>query len=418
MEVENAYNTDFTKPTILISNHPSTLMDVLNCAILPKEQVHFLANAGLFATPFTNWLFTNLYCVPIRRATDKGGNRVDNKKSFEQCDLFLGNGGMLWIAPEGGSMPERTLRSLKTGTARIGLSAEDKQDFNLDLTIVPIGLNYSAPQKFRSTLLVNIGEAISLKDFEAEYKEEAFKTAKDITALLTEKLRPLIIDTENEEEDQFIQKIEQLYQNSAPSNLNDVFLQTKQFIDQYRIFKKEQPKEAKAFDQSVTGYFEKTAKFGITDQALFYSINDSSQVLGLKLIGVVLGFPVFLFGWLNNLLPTLVPALITKLLKLYPGYTSTAKMGFGILSFPLFYFIQYRLVSAYLSWPWPFIYLILLPITGFFALWYMKKAEHVLQNLKLWFWRLSNKEAYQSCAEDRVNIWQEVSKVATLPIKS
>ena len=110
-----------------------------------NRQVAFLANASLFASSFANW-FLSQYCVPIQRKTDVANKNVDNDKSFERCDAFLSNGGCLYIAPEGTSDMERRLRPIKTGTARIALSAEAKNAFQLGLKIIPVGLTYDCSQ--------------------------------------------------------------------------------------------------------------------------------------------------------------------------------------------------------------------------------------------------------------------------------
>ena len=50
------------------------------------------------------------------------------------------------------------LRNLKTGTARIALETEKRNEGKLGLKVVAVGLNYSQPEKFRSNILVNIDE--------------------------------------------------------------------------------------------------------------------------------------------------------------------------------------------------------------------------------------------------------------------
>ncbi|MCC6279312.1 MAG: 1-acyl-sn-glycerol-3-phosphate acyltransferase, partial [Saprospiraceae bacterium] len=49
-------NLRFDGPAIVISNHPSTLMDVLNVGIHIRQEMFFLANYGLFKNPVSNWL--------------------------------------------------------------------------------------------------------------------------------------------------------------------------------------------------------------------------------------------------------------------------------------------------------------------------------------------------------------------------
>ena len=70
--VINGDRLKFKNPAIVISNHPSTLMDPLNVGISVPKQVSFLANASLFKSPVTG-TFLNQYCIPIERPKDVGG---------------------------------------------------------------------------------------------------------------------------------------------------------------------------------------------------------------------------------------------------------------------------------------------------------------------------------------------------------
>ena len=74
-------------------------------------------------------------------------------------DKHLIDGGCIYIAPEGTSVVERRVRTIKTGTARIALSAENKSDFNLGTTIIPVGLSYTAPLNFQNEVLLNVGQS-------------------------------------------------------------------------------------------------------------------------------------------------------------------------------------------------------------------------------------------------------------------
>lgn len=410
-EIVNKEGFKYAAPAIIVSNHPNTLIDPLNCAARSKEQVHFLANAGLFATPFTNWLFNNLYCVPIQRSIDTKGKPTNNRAAFARCDTFLSDGGVLWIAPEGGSLMGRMLHPFKTGSARIALSAEDKNDFNLNMRIIPVGLNYDEPYKFRSSLLVNVGEAVTIKDFEQDYREDPIKTVRTITAMVQEKVRELVVDTQGEEEDALVTQLQQLYANSAPMTLKSSFARIKQVISQLRILEKEQTEKYEQLQTQSKTYFECLEAFGISDAALAWFAKGKVGTIWLKLLGLVLGFPFFLYGWLNNWLAAGVPGLLARNLKVYPAYEATIKIVASLLTFPIFYFIQYKIAGIFLETPWTWIYLLSLPIMGLIALWYWDQAKIVLPQLKVWAWKSEEKE---NIIQERRKIWEEVQNLFAL----
>lgn len=80
-----------------------------------------------------------------------------NDETFEKCSTMLEQNKAIIIFSEGLCIQERQLRKLKKGSARIAFGSEEKNNFNLDLMIVPVGVNFSAnPWKFRSGLYIEV----------------------------------------------------------------------------------------------------------------------------------------------------------------------------------------------------------------------------------------------------------------------
>src|SRR5262245_62430997 len=105
----------------------------------------FLANATLFGIPASRLAMDAFGSIPIHRAQESGARAGDasrNDASFARCRAELAAGGALALFPEGVSHSDPQLRPLKTGAARIALSAEAEHDGKLGVTIVPIGLYY------------------------------------------------------------------------------------------------------------------------------------------------------------------------------------------------------------------------------------------------------------------------------------
>ena len=167
--VLNRKRLKFDQPTIIACSHPNSMMDPLHVASRTKNPVFFLANADLFASKFGNWFYSNFFCIPIRRRTDNKGTHVKNEDSFSRVIEFLYDGGCLWVAPEGGSYWGRHWMKLKTGTARMGLMTERAHDFQANVQILPVGLNYEAANLFRTSLVINVGEGIQVKDYQAQH---------------------------------------------------------------------------------------------------------------------------------------------------------------------------------------------------------------------------------------------------------
>ncbi|MCB0376473.1 MAG: 1-acyl-sn-glycerol-3-phosphate acyltransferase, partial [Sinomicrobium sp.] len=199
----------FDYPAILVSNHPNTLLDPLTVAAKTQKLVFFLANAGLFKSAFGNWFFNTFFCIPVTRPQDTNGQKkVSNEDSFARANDHLTSGGVLYIAPEGTSEMERRLRPLKTGTARIALSTEKKNDYKLGMAIIPVGLTYYRPRICGSRQIVNVGQPIFPQQYAEAYEADPIQAARTLTADLENEMRTLLIDTKDKTEDQRLRLLE------------------------------------------------------------------------------------------------------------------------------------------------------------------------------------------------------------------
>lgn len=211
---------DKNKALLIVSNHPNTFMDpVLIGSILPQE-IHFLTNGSVFKTKFHHWLLGNLNMIPIYRKKDKNGGSEDNLKTFEKCYEHLQEQKSILIFPEGNSYIERKIRPIKTGTARIGLGAETFSDFDVNVEILPIGLNYDAQNYFRSKVHVRIGKSIPIKQYKHLFEEDKDNAIRTVTNIIQEKLEELTIITENEQEDEMVKNLETIYKQEWNDEIN------------------------------------------------------------------------------------------------------------------------------------------------------------------------------------------------------
>ena len=377
--IKNKEGFDFSGPTILVCNHPNTLLDPLAVACRAKPLVFFLANASLFKSPMGNRVFNTLYCIPIERPQDVGGKKIDNERSFERCDEFLGDGGCLFIAPEGGSKMVGFLRKIKTGTARIGLSAERKNDFKLGLKILPVGLSYEAHTDFRSALYVQVGQPIFINNYQKEYEEDAFRTAKKITKALENEMNSLLVASEDEEQEQLVQGIEEILQSDQPISFDKRVERRKRVLTYLQKIKEEGESQYNSIAKKVSDYFSKLDEEKTNDNTLRRHLNKDMNK-GKRLLFMLIGFPFFLYGWINNFFANYIPALLAGKMKLYIGYKSTIKILAGIIFYPIIYGIQIFIVhKLFQNNVVTLLYFLSLIPTGLFA-WRYRKEMRTLRD--------------------------------------
>lgn len=370
---------DYKGPVMLASNHPGTLMDPINVAVLMNRRVHFLANASLFKSRFSNWFFSNFYCIKVERYVDTGGKPIDNKMAFMMASNFLTKGGCLYVAPEGGSYSGRFVKKMKTGAARIAFATEEANDFKLGLVILPIGLNYSDPGEFRSELLTVMGEPIKVADFKVEWEKDQKEAVQKLTLHLKEKLAENLIYAADEEEDELLKKAEILLASENSLDPKPAYFRSKKTLSYFQKLRSEQPAVYQNFAEKINMYFEKIKKIDVLD----VSVKGNATVSILMLIFT---FPFFLIGYLLHFLPAFLTKKLSDKFSTDPVWIPTVKILGGLVIYPLVLWLQYLLINKltgdiegglnYLHW----IYIASIVLFGFIAEWFLKKWQLFISN--------------------------------------
>ncbi len=365
-------------PLIVVANHPSTFMDPVVIAAVLKQEVYFLAKGSLFTSPFKRWALNKMHVIPIYRQQDDPSKTNQNNKIFEKCEEFLTNKGTLMIFPEGTSINERRLRKIKTGTARIALGAEAENNYQLNLQIVTIGLNYSDPRRFRSELLINVDEPIKVADYAALHQTKGFEAVKALTEKIRQQLEQNIIITNNDDDDELVKNIETIYRNQLVEELElsenikeEEFLVTKTIVDALHFFSAQKPQAVKELKVKISSYINTLEQLQLKDD-LFASEGKKRTVFWATLkviIYTVLGFPLYIYGLINNYIPYKIPSIAAAAISEHDEYRGPIMMTTGMFMFPIFYALQCWLVYYFFESGWiSLVYLLSLPISGFFAL--------------------------------------------------
>lgn len=96
---------------------------------------------------------------------------------------------MLVIFPEGGIYHARQIQSLKRGVALIALQAEEKDNSNRRVKILPVGICYSKPYlSWRTEVKVDIGLPLTVSDY---FSGSLRQSSQKLTIALEESLRNL-----------------------------------------------------------------------------------------------------------------------------------------------------------------------------------------------------------------------------------
>lgn len=90
---------------------------------------------------------------PVYRIEEGLENVHKNLESFAGRYEILRKNDNLFMFSEGICVQEKRLQKLRKGTARVSFGTEEK--FGDDVNIVPVGIHYTYPDKFRKEVIIN-----------------------------------------------------------------------------------------------------------------------------------------------------------------------------------------------------------------------------------------------------------------------
>ena len=183
VKFDGAHRIPSSGPVLLVVNHPNELMDAIFAGLIAARQLTFTGKATLFEHPIANAFLRHMRVVPLRRTQDERASAAARPaQSLRNADAFaaihgaLAAGEMVLIFPEGRSWDEPRLAPIKTGTARIALSARDVGVRGV--AIVPIGINYERKDGLRSRVLVEVGQPMVMDALTPEQAQVEYLTTE------------------------------------------------------------------------------------------------------------------------------------------------------------------------------------------------------------------------------------------------
>ena len=409
IKVSNAKELNSPGAKIIIANHPNTLMDAWMIGYASKKPIYYMAKGTFFTSRFKRKLLTSLGMIPINRSADGNTKGVSNVDSFEMCYRLLEEGKSLVIFPEGTSYSERLLRKLKSGSARIALQTELRNKGELGLKIIPVGLVYLEPAKFRSSVLINVGAPISPLKFLPQFQTDTLKAARQLTAVFKKELSQLLVGSETKEHETLADKIIGIlvssYSLDTPKGLEHDISFIKKVNEKVIDISRKAPESIKDLEQLVYQIEWQVEKLDVKSEFLdrkFRSGMFVRQILQ-SIIGLILGLPFFLWGMIHNAIPYyFADWVIPKIVKDIEYFAPLAVL-LGLITYPLNYF-GFVVLAHYAfgldGWNQLF-YFATMPISGLFAYYFYHYYKHITFKLSFTMLMKSEGDAVAALKKDR-----------------
>lgn len=190
---------------MFIPNHQNALLDAILIPTNTARNTHFLTRAAVFKNKKVAMIFDSLNMLPVYRIRD-GFNTIEkNLAIFEKCFKILKRQKALEIFAEGEHHIDRRILPLKKGFARIILGTLKKHP-DLEIKIVPVGINYDSHLGFPSSTSIYFGKPIIANQyFNLENPDLQFK---EIISVVTKSMKELTLHVDDVKNyDAIIQKL-------------------------------------------------------------------------------------------------------------------------------------------------------------------------------------------------------------------
>jgi 1-acyl-sn-glycerol-3-phosphate acyltransferase len=375
-------NTTF----IFAPNHQNALTDALALLTLKHSwQPIFLARADIFKKPLVSKILTFLKIMPVYRIRDGFENLSLNDKIFLKTMDVIRNGNGLVILPEGNHAGFKRLRQLKKGIARIALQTEDASDGSLNIHIVPVGLDYSNYVRYRSKLLIRIGEPFPVKKYLDLYRQNKPLAYNALIDELSERIKAEMIHIEDEESYNEYLFLNQLFpkrlikENKLPNTLNQAFEISKKLISKLDRLKESDRDNFNGIIQLAQELRSRISTNRVMPQALPLTLSKAINLFWMIPLFIVLS-PAAILGFVNHFIPIVIPYRLSKKFE-DVQFHSSVRHATGLLLLPIAYLIQTVIVGMiFKSLGIAFLYLVLSPISAA-ILYYWRKLYYKIKGL-------------------------------------
>ena len=184
---------------IYAPNHTNALMDALVILALDHKAKVFVARADIFRKPILAKIFRWLKIMPIMRMRDGADEVRKNNETIEKAVDVLRDKVPFCIFPEGQHQTKFSAQPLAKGIFRIAFQAQELMP-DMPLYIVPVGLRYGNFFRFRSTVRIQIGDPINVREFLAAHSEMTTPEQMNVVReMLDERLKEAIFYIPNDE---------------------------------------------------------------------------------------------------------------------------------------------------------------------------------------------------------------------------
>ncbi|HET9265695.1 MAG TPA: lysophospholipid acyltransferase family protein [Vicinamibacterales bacterium] len=317
--------------TLLLPNHPNSLLDPALVWATAGRDVRFLAKSTLFEGPLRA-LLTGAGAIPVYRKQDQGVDTARNAEMFAAVAEALANGDAICLFPEGISHSKGRLEPLRTGAARMALAAERA---GTPVMLVPVGLNFDRKTAFRSRVTVVFGPPFTGRDLLTVEEAGSPAAARDLTDRIAAHIRLLLIEADPKADAALVERVDRLYAaaRGRPADPAERLSRRRTIAAGIEQLRAGDPAKYDELLLRLRRYDQRLRRFGIRDRHLDWQVGSTDAIrFALRELAIaVLLLPLCVAGLVAFFVPYRLTGLAAKLATREHDVIATAQVIAGLV---------------------------------------------------------------------------------------
>gem|GEM_PF-4502209 len=196
----DTHNLPKDAPVLLVLNHPGGFIDACVISAYSPRPLFYLTRGDFFKKGLVTWFLNVTHQIPIFRAEDGMKSLRNNRQTFLRCYETLAANKVLLIFPESHAIPEKKLRRMHNGAARIMFGTHEEYP-DLAPVMVPVAVTFTDASVFGRDVFFRYGKPISVEkhmDLHHTDPKKAYTAVmKDLELALRSMM--IILDTDEKE---------------------------------------------------------------------------------------------------------------------------------------------------------------------------------------------------------------------------
>jgi 1-acyl-sn-glycerol-3-phosphate acyltransferase len=407
----NLKKVPLNKPLLFVGNHQNSFMDGILVGSYLPQPLHFTMRADMFRKPFARFCLRELNVTPVYRLEEGFENVHKNLEAFTGIyDVLKKNGNFIMFS-EGICVQEKRLRKLRKGTARLAFGAEEK--FGLDVHIVPVGINYTYPARFRKEVMINFHDSFSILELKDVYNEHPAKALLAFTEKCDTSLRKEVIIIEDPANDWLAEQLLKMERHNIVLpffqwrfDTDDRRQAEKKVAERVNQMSKTSRSDLESLSDKVETYTNLLAKNRLRDENIARKLDWGF----LRYFAVIAGLPLFIAGYISNIFPFLVPKFICDRFIKDLRFYSSVYIASGTVLYLIYFPVLLILAGIFAGLP-GFLIALLIPVAGYFVLYYQEIFLERMRTLRFSVTKIFNPALIKELTLQRQTILDALNKV-------